>query len=59
MEWTPEAVNAEVAYRQGDPQHREHLRAIREHHSQTHWWQRLRWHRSQEHDDGNGQHRAA
>ncbi|MFC0108668.1 hypothetical protein [Kibdelosporangium aridum] len=54
MEWTPEAVNAEIAYRRGDAITRQHLREVRQT-RRPRWWQRLRVHRS----DGNGEHRAA
>ncbi|CAM3500800.1 hypothetical protein KIPE111705_11430 [Kibdelosporangium persicum] len=55
MEWTPEAVHAEVAYRQGDAVARQHLREARRA-QPPRWWQRLRVHRA---DDGNGERRAA
>ncbi|WP_168211532.1 hypothetical protein [Actinosynnema sp. ALI-1.44] len=55
MEWTPEAVNAEIAYRRGDMVARKHLRAAREA-QPPRWWRRLRVHRS---EDGNGERRAA
>jgi hypothetical protein len=59
MEWTPEAIDAEIAYRRGDMLARRHL-VEAERTAQPRWWQRLRTHRSQHDvDDGNGAHRAA
>jgi hypothetical protein len=59
MEWTPEAINAELAYRRGDQVALRQLREAREN-PQPSWWQRLRVHRSQQSaDDGNGEHQAA
>ncbi|MBE1464438.1 hypothetical protein [Kibdelosporangium phytohabitans] len=55
MEWTPEALNAELEYRRGDLDARRHLREVREA-RQPRWWQRLRVHRP---DDGNGERHAA
>jgi hypothetical protein len=59
MEWTPEAINAEIAYRTVDPVVLRHLREAKLT-AQPSWWQRLLGHRSQHDvDDGNGEYRAA
>jgi hypothetical protein len=59
MEWTPEAVKAEMAYRTVDPVTLSHLREARKS-APPRWWQRLRTHRSgHDVDDGNGERRAA
>jgi hypothetical protein len=59
MEWTPEAIKAEMAYRTIDPNTLRQLREAREA-TPARWWQRLRTHRSTpDGEDGNGEHRAA
>jgi hypothetical protein len=59
MDWTPEAVKAQMEYRRGDLVTMQQIREARR--SSPSWWQRLRQHRSQqaEVDDGKEQHRAA
>ncbi|MBP2324129.1 hypothetical protein JOF56_004514 [Kibdelosporangium banguiense] len=59
MEWTPEAIDAEIAYRRGDlvaKRHARELRTEQSHNGQPRWWHRLKAHRS---DDGNGERHAA
>ncbi len=56
MEWTPEAIKAEMAYRTGDPVTLRQLREARAT-AEPRWWQRLWTHR--EVDDGNEHRRAA
>jgi hypothetical protein len=57
MEWTPEAINAEIAYRTVDPVTLRQIREARQ--NQPSWWQRL-LHKSQyDADDGNGERHAA
>ena len=55
MEWTPEAINAEIAYRRGDMVARRQMREARESRP-ARWWRRVKVHAS---DDGNGERRAA
>jgi hypothetical protein len=55
MEWTPEAINAEIAYRRGDMVTKQQVREVRQG-QQPRWWRRLKVHQP---DDGNGERRAA
>jgi hypothetical protein len=55
MEWTPEAINAEIAYRRGDLVAKQHVREFRQG-QPPRWWRRSKPHRP---DDGNGERRAA
>jgi hypothetical protein len=58
MEWTPEAINAEIAYRTVDPVTLRQIREARQN-EQPRWWQRLLHRSQQDADDGNGERRAA
>lgn len=60
MEWTPEAIQAEIAYRTVDPVALQQIREARRT-APPSWWQRVLTHRSQQHevDDGNGERPAA
>jgi hypothetical protein len=55
MQWTPEAINAEIEYRRGDPVTKQHLREVRRARPPR-WWQRLKVHQP---DDAKGPGRAA
>jgi hypothetical protein len=55
MEWTPEAVDAEIAYRRGDMVAKQHVREARQA-QPPRWWRRLKVHHP---DDGKGERRAA
>jgi hypothetical protein len=58
MEWTPEAINAEIAYRTADQRRIDQLRAVQEGTSPR-WWQRLLHRSHDEADDGHVEGRAA
>ncbi|TCO56564.1 hypothetical protein [Actinocrispum wychmicini] len=59
MEWTPESIKAEIAYRTVDPVTLRQIQEARRT-AQPRWWQRLLSHKSQHDvDDGNGERSAA
>jgi hypothetical protein len=58
MEWTTEAVNAEIAYRSVDQRRIEQLRAVTEN-MPPRWWQRLLHRVHDDMDEGNAEGRAA
>ena len=61
MEWTPEAINAEVERRHEAAQHNALVRQLREsqHGSRPSWWRRLRSHHGPEGDQNDGDSHAA
>lgn len=58
MEWTREAINAEMAYRTADQRRIEQLRAVAET-TPPSWWHRLLHRTHDEVDEGKGEGRAA
>ncbi|HEV2778584.1 MAG TPA: hypothetical protein VGX25_04215 [Actinophytocola sp.] len=57
MEWTPEAIKAEVDRRHEDARNRALIRELRESRGpRPSWWRRLRSH--VDHDDGDREVRA-
>ena len=59
MEWTPEAIKAEIDYRTIDPVVQRQIREARQSAGPS-WWQRVLRHRSQHPgDDGNEERHAA